>query len=92
MRSKPRLNGSRLPVRLTAPSAKMQTTWPASSSARARSIDATTSRLLPAVTGIARIAGSNQRITGSAEVRPVDHEADEALHAGADEHAVDIDT
>ena len=33
--SRPRLNGSRLPVRLMAPSAKMQTTWPSSSSLRA---------------------------------------------------------
>ncbi len=52
MRSNPRLNGSRLPVRLIAPSAKMQTTWPASSSALALSSDATTSCRL-ADTGIA---------------------------------------
>ena len=58
--SRPRLNGSKLPVRLMAPSAKMHTTWPFCSSCRALRIDATTS-LGPLVpTGIARARRRNQ--------------------------------
>ncbi len=64
MRSKPRLNGSRLPVRLMAPSAKMQTTWPRSSSARACAIEASTSCRLPPATGIARIIVNSRCATG----------------------------
>ena len=56
--SRPRRNGSGLPVRLMAPSAKMQTTWPASSSARARSMAPRAS--LPGATGIAFMVLSSQ--------------------------------
>ena len=51
MRSKPLVNGSRFPVRLIAPSAKMHTTWPCRSSSRARPTDANASPRSP--TGIA---------------------------------------
>ena len=53
--SKPRLKGSMLPVRLIAPSAKMQTTCPACSSSRARLIAPSAPRAPPPPVGIARI-------------------------------------
>jgi plastocyanin len=58
--SKPRLKGSKWPVRLIAPSAKIQTMWPLSSSLRARLSDSTISRRLVADTGIERIKRKNQ--------------------------------
>ena len=51
--SKPRLKGSMLPVRVMRPSAKMQTTCPASISLRAVISDSSISRRDPAATGIA---------------------------------------
>ncbi len=49
-----------LPVRLMAPSAKMQTTWPAAISRRAARIDSTTSRGPLVPTGMACMRRSSQ--------------------------------
>jgi hypothetical protein len=58
MSSMPRLKGKVVPVRLIEPSAKMQTTWPSSSSARARLMALTAS--LPALTGMTFMRRRNQ--------------------------------
>ena len=58
--SMPRLKGSMLPVRLMAPSAKMQTTWPAASSRRAARMDSTASRGPLVPTGMALVRRRNQ--------------------------------
>jgi hypothetical protein len=77
-----------LPVRLIAPSAKMQTTWPFSSSCRA---------VLIAATGLAAAADRDgvqhlqQRVHRPVlVVRLVDEEPHEPLDARADQRAVDV--
>jgi len=62
--SKPRLKGSMLPVRLMAPSAKMQTTWPPRSSSRARRIAAMAPLAPPPPVGIARISLNSRPSSG----------------------------
>ena len=88
--SMPRLKGSMLPVRLMAPSAKMQTMWPGGDLA-ARGADR--------FHRVARLAGAHRNRVHAAQqpveglhlvVRLPHHEADEALHAGADQEAVDV--
>ncbi len=58
--SMPRLKGRMLPVREIAPSAKMQTMWPAAISRRAARIDSALSRGPVVPTGMALARRRNQ--------------------------------